>query len=390
LAAAAEGPSLIGGALESRDTQLMTAALGALGADISPGPGGALAVRPGPARPGGAIDVGLAGTVMRFAPPLAALAPGATRFTGDPAAAARPIRPLLDALERLGATVTRPAEGSLPFTVEGAPTLAGGAVSLDATASSQFLSGLLLAGPRFAQGLDISLEPAHLPSRPHVELTVAAMRAFGARIDTPDDFRWRVEPGGLTGQNIQVEADLTTAAPFLAAALATGGRVRVHGWPTASTQPGALMATYLKAFGADRRWHDGVLEVAGTGPIQGVHVTLEAAGELTPTVAALAALAQSESLLDGIGHLRGHETDRLAALAREINRLGGDATETATGLRVRPRALRGGLVRTYGDHRMAMFGAILGLAVPGVELEDVSVTAKTFPRFPQIWRSLAR
>jgi 3-phosphoshikimate 1-carboxyvinyltransferase len=390
LAALAEGPSLIRRPLESRDTQLMAAALGALGAEISPRPGGALAVKPGPLRPGGSVDVGLAGTVMRFTPPLAALAAGATRFTGDPAAATRPIRPLLDALEKLGATVARPASGSLPFTVEGGQALAGGAVSLDATASSQFLSGLLLAGPRFARGLDVSLAPAHLPSRPHVDLTVAAMRAFGAQIDTPEEFRWTVHPGGLSGQDLEVEADLTNAAPFLAAALVTGGQVRVRGWTADSTQPGALMATYLQAFGADPLWRDGVLAVEGVGPIRGVRLNLEAAGELTPTVAALAALAQGESRLDGIGHLRGHETDRLAALAREINRLGGDAAETATGLRIRPRPLRGGLVRTYGDHRMAMFGAILGLAVPGVELEDASVTAKTFPEFPQVWRSLVR
>jgi 3-phosphoshikimate 1-carboxyvinyltransferase len=327
---------------------------------------------------------------MRFVPAVAALAPGWTRFTGDAAAARRPIEPLLRALEQLGIAVQRTPGATLPFAVLGRRHLPGGSVTLDASASSQFLSALLLAAPRFTQGLAVRLEPARLPSRPHVAMTLAALRAFGASASepSPDNNTWRVASGGLTGRDIGIEPDLTNAAPFLAAAVATGGTVRIEGWPATTTQAGALMLDYLMAFGATPTLTGGTLAVTGTGPIQGVDLDLADAGELAPTVAALAALATSASHLGGIGHLRGHETDRLAALACEINRLGGRAQVVADGLTIRPAPLHGAHLATYGDHRMAMFGAVAGLRVKGVVLEDIGVTTKTFPGFAAAWAGL--
>ncbi|MDR0625796.1 MAG: 3-phosphoshikimate 1-carboxyvinyltransferase, partial [Bifidobacteriaceae bacterium] len=295
----------------------------------------------------------------------------------------------------------RPKDGqSLPFSVFGTGAVKGGSVSLDSSLSSQFLSALLLAAPRFQTGLTVRLTPATLPSRPHVDMTVGALRRFGATVRLEGHSAWRVEPGGLNGQDLTIEPDLSNAAPFLAAALVAGGSVRVPGWPATSDQPGGLLRDYLAAFGASVSYEEaapspppasgtGQLTVkAEPGQIKGVDLDLSRAGELAPTLAALAALAVGPSRLGGIGHLKGHETDRLRALTSEINRLGGRARETADGLEIEPAPLHGALVRTYGDHRMATFGALIGLAVPGVSVEDVGVTAKTLPTFPQLWREM--
>jgi 3-phosphoshikimate 1-carboxyvinyltransferase len=395
LAALAKGPSQLDGVLRARDSQLMENALAQLGAKISHPAHDAVRVVPASGRPGPglgsvALDVGLAGTVMRFVPPLAALARGEFRFIGDREAARRPISPLLFALETLGARLVRSRRGrSLPFTVNGQGSLRGGAVRLDSSASSQFLSALLLSAPRFAGGLQVELTPRRLPSRPHVNMSLRALTAFGARARQTGEWTWRVEPGGLTGRDLRVEPDLSNAGPFLAAALIAGGSVRVPGWPQSTEQPGDYLRGYLNAFGAAVDWDLGGLRVtAQAGSIRGVDLDLGPAGELTPTLAALAALADSPSRLRGIGHLRGHETDRLAALTAELNRLGGDARELDDGLEIRPRPLHGGLVRTYGDHRMATFGALIGLAVPGVQVEDISATAKTLPGFADLWRGM--
>ncbi|MDR2378492.1 MAG: 3-phosphoshikimate 1-carboxyvinyltransferase [Bifidobacteriaceae bacterium] len=346
--------------------------------------------------PGAAIDVGLAGTVMRFLAPAAALATGRFSFGGDPAAAGRPIRPLLRALADLGVEVVWPPAGrSLPFAVHGRGGVAGGSVRLDASASSQFLSALLASAPRFDRGLRVELDPPELPSRPHVELTVTALTRFGARAEQTGEWSWRVQPGGLAGQDLAVEPDLSNAAPFLAAALVAGGQVRVPDWPRRTDQAGDRLREYLAAYGAEVAWSpgptadQGVLSVSAPGgTISGVELDLSPAGELTPTLAALAALAESPSRLVGIGHLRGHETNRLAALTCEINRLGGDARELADGIEIHPAPLRGGLARTYGDHRMAAFAALIGLATPGVLVEDVGVTAKTLPGFAALWQAM--
>ncbi|MFC8600417.1 3-phosphoshikimate 1-carboxyvinyltransferase, partial [Isoptericola sp. NPDC057191] len=273
----------------------------------------------------------------------------------------------------------------LPFTVHGTGRVAGGAVDVDASASSQFVSALLLAGARFERGLTLRHIGTTLPSVPHIAMTVATLRDAGVEVDDSRDGIWQVSPGPVAARDVRVEPDLSNAAPFLAAALVGGGTVRVPGWPTETTQPGGLLPDLFTRLGAEVRRDGDVLAVTGTGAVRGVDLDLRAAGELAPTFAVLAALADSPSRLRGIAHLRGHETDRLAALATEITRLGGRAEETRDGLVITPRPLHGGLFRTYADHRMATSAALLGLAVPGVRVENVATTAKTLPGFDALW-----
>ncbi|WP_029253161.1 3-phosphoshikimate 1-carboxyvinyltransferase [Paraoerskovia marina] len=385
LAALADGPGVLRGALRSRDADLMIAALRALGIEITEGDEpSTLHVRPGRLHGDVSIDCGLAGTVMRFVPPIAALADGAVHLDGDEGARVRPMGPVLDALRGLEVGIDDDGRGLLPFTVAGTGHVTGGSVDVDASGSSQFVSGLLLAGARFDDGLTLRHVGDTLPSRPHIDMTVETLRAAGVAVTVSDD-EWRVEPGPITARDVRVEPDLSNAAPFLAAALVVGGTVRIPGWPTSSTQPGAQLPEILTRMGATTSLEGGVLTVTGTGTVHGIDADLHAVGELAPNIAALAALADSPSRLRGISHLRGHETDRLAALENEINGLGGRCTQTEDGLVVEPAALHGGTFRTYHDHRMATSAAILGLRVPGVEVENVATTAKTLPDFPQMW-----
>ncbi len=387
LAALADGPSTITGALRSRDTDLMIAALRALGTDIA---GDAETLRVTPATlGGGAVDCGLAGTVMRFLPPVAALAVGDVAFDGDAQARVRPLRTILDALRGLGADIDGDA---LPFTVHGKGALRGGPVTIDASGSSQFVSGLLLSAARFDEGLTVHHDGKALPSMPHIEMTVEMLRRADVRVQAPADSRkaqtWVVEPGPVRAVDWDVEPDLSNATPFLAAAAVTGGEVRIPHWPRLTTQPGDVIREILVRMGAEARVFDGVLTVRGPERLAGIDIDLHDVGELTPTVAALAVLADSPSWLRGIAHLRGHETDRLAALATEINRLGGKVTETEDGLEIVPAPLHGGAWHSYADHRMATAGAILGLKVPGVEIEDIGTTAKTLPNFVALWERM--
>jgi 3-phosphoshikimate 1-carboxyvinyltransferase len=400
LAALAESPTHLRRPLHSRDSALMVQALRALGtrvdaagADGRPDPAGTdLLLTPGPLRGGGRVDCGLAGTVMRFVPALAALADGPVALDGDPRARERPMGALLDALRALGVRVDDDGRGALPFTVHGAGAVPGGSVVVDAAASSQFVSALLLPAPAFAAGLEVRPAGA-VPSLPHVEMTVAVLRERGVRVDVETGpggapVAWRVHPGPVRGGVIDVEPDLSNAGPFLAAALVAGGRVRVPGWPAATTQAGDALRDLLARMGAAVELDAEGLTVTGTGRIAGIDADLGDVGELTPTVAALCALADGPSRLRGVAHLRGHETDRLAALATEITRLGGSAVETDDGLVVEPRPLHGATVETYHDHRMATFAAILGLRVPGVAVVDVATTAKTMPDFPAMWTGM--
>ncbi|MET7336248.1 3-phosphoshikimate 1-carboxyvinyltransferase [Nonomuraea sp. NPDC005650] len=391
LAALADGPGVVRRALRSRDADLMASALRALGATLTPADESATAVdwhvTPGPIRGGASIDAGLAGTVMRFVPPVAALADGPVSFDGDPHARKRPMGPILDALRSLGARIDNDA---LPFTISG--PLVGGEVTLDASGSSQFVSGLMLTAARFEKGITIRHVGPPVPSQPHIEMTVEMLRAAGVTVDDSESDVWRVEPGPIAARDMTVEPDLSNAAPFLAAALVTGGTVTIPTWPAHTTQPGDALRGLLTAMGATvARSPDGAdLVVTGrpTGEITGIDADLHEVGELTPTIAALAALATTPSRIRGIAHLRGHETDRLAALATEINRLGGDAEETADGLIIRPRALHGGTFHSYDDHRMATAGAVIGLRVPDVEVENIATTAKTLPEFVQMWAGM--
>lgn len=393
LAAIAEAPGLLRGALASRDTTLMADALEALGARIDRR-GTDWSVEPirlGRRAPFGAgpieIECGLAGTVMRFVPPVAALLGRPVRFDGDPEARVRPMGPVLQALRDLGATVDDGPDGrgTLPFTVDGHGGLRGGLVDVDASASSQFVSGLLLAAPRFAQGLVLRHTGPTLPSLPHIAMTVDVLRSAGVDVDDSRPHIWEVTRGAVAGRDVRVEPDLSNAAPFLAAALVAGGTVRVPGWPERTTQPGALLPDLLTRMGGRVEHSGDVLAASGTGVIHGIDVDLHEASELAPTIAALATLAHGPSRLRGIAHMRGHETDRLAALATEITRLGGQAEQTHDGLVITPRTMHGGVWQTYRDHRMATAGALVGLRVSGLRIVDVDTTAKTLPGFTGMW-----
>ncbi|MET8389244.1 3-phosphoshikimate 1-carboxyvinyltransferase [Streptosporangium canum] len=387
LAALADGPGTVRLALRSRDADLMADALRALGATMTPSNEGASsvdwAITPGPVTGGARIDVGLAGTVMRFVPPMAALSDGEVFFDGDPHARKRPMGTILAALRALGAEVDNDA---LPFTVRG--PLTGGEVTLDASGSSQFLSGLLLTAARFDKGLTVRHTGPPIPSQPHIRMTVQMLREFGVRVDDSEPDVWRVEPGPIRARDFTVEPDLSNAAPFLCAAMVTGGTVTVPGWPSETTQPGDQLRRLLAGMGASVEHVPGGLRVTGTGRVGGIEADLRDVAELTPTIAALAALADSPSRISGVAHIRGHETDRLAALAAEINGLGGDVSETADGLEIRPRPLTGGVFHTYDDHRMATAGAVIGLAVPGVQVENIATTGKTLPEFASMWADM--
>ncbi|GAA3442044.1 3-phosphoshikimate 1-carboxyvinyltransferase [Planomonospora venezuelensis] len=384
LAALADGPGTVRLALRSRDSDLMADALRALGAAMaSSGESGSSldwAITPGPVTAGARIDVGLAGTVMRFVPPMAALADGEVSFDGDPHARKRPMGTILAALRALGAEVTGDA---LPFTVRG--PLTGGEVTLDASGSSQFLSGLLLTAARFPKGVTVRHDGPPIPSQPHIRMTVQMLREYGVQVDDSEPDVWRVAPGPILARDFTVEPDLSNAAPFLSAAMVTGGTVVIPGWPEETTQPGDQLRQLLADMGASVERTPEGLAVTGTGRICGIEADLRDVAELTPTIAALAALADSPSRISGVAHIRGHETDRLAALVAEINNLGGDANETSDGLEIRPRPLTGGVFRSYADHRMATAGAVIGLAVPGVQVEDIATTGKTLPEFASMW-----
>jgi len=387
LAALASGPSVISGGLEARDTQLMRDALRTLGVDIVENNDQWQITPPQAFVAGGTIDCGLAGTVMRFVPPIAALADGTVRFDGDKQAYARPMAPLLGALKLLGAKVDGNGY-SLPFNLTGNPQLPGGEVTVNASASSQFLSGLLIAGARYADGIDIQHIGNEIPSRPHVQMTLAMLRARGVDIDDTTPDRWVVSPGAIQPLDVAIEPDLSNAAPFLAAAAITGGTVTVPNWPSNTIQPGDAIREILQRFGANVTLEGGSLRMHGTDHLRGVDLDLSDAAELTPVVAAVAALADGTSHLRGIAHIRGHETDRLAALETELDRLGSHVSQTEYGLTIHPRLLGGDLWHTYADHRMAQAGALLGLVVPEIVLDDIGCTGKTMPEFEHLWTTM--
>ncbi|MFE1575753.1 3-phosphoshikimate 1-carboxyvinyltransferase [Streptomyces fradiae] len=405
LAALASEPGWLRRPLRSRDTLLMAEALRALGVGIEEtvsssstaagapdGRGEAWRVIPAGLHGPASVDVGNAGTVMRFLPPVATLADGPVHFDGDARSHERPLHGVIDALRALGARIDDGGRGALPMTVHGGGALDGGKVDIDASSSSQFVSALLLSAPRFNQGVEVRHTGPRLPSMPHIRMTVDMLRAVGAQVDEPETGGepnvWRVSPSALLGRDLVIEPDLSNAQPFLAAALVTGGRVTIPDWPARTTQPGDALREIFTEMGGSCELTEAGLTFTGSGRIHGIDVDLGEVGELTPGIAAVAALADSPSTLRGVAHLRLHETDRLAALTREINGLGGDVTETEDGLRIRPRPLRGGVFHTYHDHRMATAGALIGLAVDGVRVENVATTAKTLPDFPQMWTEM--
>ena len=383
LSALADSPTVLTGALVSRDSSLMIDALRALGAQID-----SWTVHPATLDQDAKIDCGLAGTVMRFVPPIAAINRGRALFDGDEGARRRPMQTTIDSLRALGAVVEN-ENGALPFTVVGDSELAGGEITIDASASSQFVSGLLLVGAKLKRGITVRHEGEHLPSLPHIEMTLECLRQRGVAVSQPTPTSWRVEPGPIAGGRKAIEPDLSNAGPFLAAAMVAGGSVTIPGWPSTTTQVGNEFDGILQRMGATISRDSNTLTISGNGTIRGVDIDLSIGGELAPVIAGLAVLAETPSRLRGIAHLRGHETDRLAALANEINRIGGKASETEDGLIIEPSGnLHGGLWHTYEDHRMATTGAIIGLRVPGIVIENIGTTAKTMPNFAEMWQEM--
>ena len=405
LAALAPAPTVVTGPLRARDTALMAAALTSLGAtvDVAPADSGAASswrVTPGWTPAAARVDVGNAGTVMRFVPPVATLASVPVEFHGDPRASQRPVGAIIAGLREIGAVIDDGGRGAIPFTLHGAGSLPGGVVTLDASASSQLVSGLLLAAPRYDKGLEVRHRGPRAPSAPHIAMTVQMLRDAGAVVETgaqhpggsgdsagPDT--WFVHPGGLGSHPIAVEPDLVNSAPFLAAALITGGSVTILDWPAVTTQPASHIIAALRAMGAHCELGPGGLTVTGTGTVHGITADLADCSEISMVLGALAALADSPSMLTGIGHQRLQETDRLGALATEINALGGEVTELPDGWQIRPRPLRARRpFATYEDHRLVMAAAVLGLAVPGLQVENAATVGKTFPDFPGMWAAL--
>jgi 3-phosphoshikimate 1-carboxyvinyltransferase len=411
LAALASAPTVISNPLRARDTLLMAAALRSLGSAVDEtrgdgGPGGEPAAwRVAPGRPDGGtvIDVGNAGTVLRFVPPAAALGRADVEFRGDERAASRPVGPLLAALRELGAVIDDGGRGGVPFIVRGRGGIGGGTVTLDASGSSQLVSGLLLAAPRYDKGAEVCHQGPPVPSAPHIAMTVQMLEDAGAEVESGirgrgeigpghgvPDF-WRVRPGELRPSAVAVEPDLSNAAPFLAAALVTGGCITIAGWPGRTVQPAGQILETLTRMGASCSPTADGMQVTGTGAIRGITADLRDISELVPVLAVLAALADSPSVFTGIGHMRTHESDRLAALAAEIGGLGGDVAELPDGLEIRPRPLRadGAVFASHDDHRLVMAAAVLGLALPGgLRIGNAATVGKTFPAFTTMWSGM--
>lgn len=388
LSALASEPSVIIGGLDARDTQLMRDALRALGVAITEDGDRWRVEPPKELTAAGWIDCGLAGTVMRFVPPLAALADGPTEFDGDAAARTRPMAGLLLGLEAAGAGLEDGPDG-LPFTINGRTDLPGGQVTIDSRASSQFVSGLLLAGARMAGGLDLRHEAdGSVPSKPNIDMTVQMLRDRGVQIDDSEPDHWVVSPGPIRGGEFVIEPDLANAAPFLAAAALTGGSVTVPHWPTQSHQPGAAITDLLALIGAEVHQDGDRLTVTGTDTIEAIDLDLHDASELTPVIAVLAAFADHTSHLHGVAHIRGHETDRLAALEEDLNGVGAKVEQTEDGLTIHPKLLRSNRWLTYADHRMVTAGALLGLMIDDIVLDDVDCVSKTMPDFVRRWTTM--
>ncbi len=399
LAAISQTPSRLRRPLSSRDTDLMVKGLQSLGCkieEVKTNEGFDYVITPGKLIGPTQIDVGNAGTVMRFLPPIAALANGLIHFDGDARSHERPLGPVIAALEQLGISIEHGNKYRLPLTINGSGKIAGGVIEIDASASSQFVSALLLLGPATENGITIKHIGQSLPSQPHIDMTIQMLRQFGGEVEVIANTTWIVKPAKLMGQDLIIEPDLSNAAPFMAAAMICGGSVTIKDWPKETTQPGDQLREIFTKMGALISPTGDGLKITGSEKIKGVDIDLHDVGELTPSIAAVAALAATPSTLRNIGHLRLHETDRLTALATEINKLGGEVIESPTDLIINPQPMSTNLgpdnhsylFNSYADHRMATAGAIIGLAVKGVVVENIETTKKTLPDFPGLWHQM--
>ena len=386
LAALCDSPSVLRRPLHSRDSALMIAGLKAIGVGIEAAANGDLTITPAPLFGPASVDVGNAGTVMRFLPPVAAMAKGIIHFDGDARSHERPLGPVIKALEALGVSIEHGGRYSLPMTINANGQLRGGTVEVDATLSSQFISALLLVAPATKEGVTVKHVGTSLPSLPHIEMTIAMLREKGVEVVVGDN-EWTVKPAIMHGADSVIEPDLSNAAPFMGAAMISGGTVVIRDWPRSTTQPGDDLRDIFTQMGAHVEFQGDDLAITG-GAIHGIDIDLHDVGELTPSIAALCVFADSPSYLRGIAHLRTHETDRLAALATEINNLGGEVIEEPSALRIIPKPLHVGTFHTYDDHRLATAGAMIGLRIDGIDVENIETTRKTLPDFPGAWAEL--
>jgi 3-phosphoshikimate 1-carboxyvinyltransferase len=384
IAALAEGTSVIRQALVGEDTDRMLDSLRRLGVDLAVSDGGTtVTVRgagPVPRWPTAVLDAGLAGTVARFLTPVAALGDRPVTIDGTPRMRERPMGDVITAVRALGGRVVeRGRPGHLPVEVTG--PVRGGKVSLAGNASSQFLSGLLLAAPALPDGLEVELTTP-LVSEPYVAMTISAMAFFGVEVTADGNRRFVVEPGQrYQAAALTVEPDASAASYFFAAAAITGSRLSVRGVHRRSLQGDVRFADLLGAMGAAVDDTPTGLTVAGTGVLHGLAVDMADCSDVVQSLAVVAPFADGPTEVSGVGFIRAKETDRIGATIEQLRRCNIDASPTADGLVVRPSIPHGAVVDPVGDHRMAMSFAVLGLAVPGIQIASPEVTAKTFPAF---------
>jgi 3-phosphoshikimate 1-carboxyvinyltransferase len=388
LAALGDTKSVISKALIARDTELMLLALEKLGCEIVRTESSVSITPMKRVHQNISIDVGLAGTVMRFVPPVAALSAGTTHFDGDVRARNRPMKNLITALKKLQISVDDQGLGKLPFSITGDGNVEGGEIEIDASESSQFVSALLLAGAKFRNGLTVKNIGAKLPSLPHIEMTIDMLEQVGVVVNKSDKNTWTIKHCEIKSKDWIIEPDLSNAGAFLAAAMVTKGEITIFDWPSKTTQAGNSWIEILTKMGATVLVDKIGLNLKQNTDIKGIDFDLSDVGELTPVLVAISLFANSESKFTGIAHLRGHETDRLAALVENIKTIGGQARETEDGLIITPTKLHAGRWKSFEDHRMATAGAVIGLLVPGIEVDDISTTSKTLPEFEKMWTSL--
>ncbi len=388
-AALATGTSELTGVLRADDTAAMIDGLRQLGATIEAegdcativGSAGRVATS------ATTIDARLSGTTSRFLMAVAALGSGPTVIDGASPLRARPMADGINAIRAAGVGIDDTG-GSLPITIAGSREW-GPDVRIDAGASSQFLSGLLMVGPVLDHGLSVVVG-GELQSRPYVEMTIAVMRAFGATVTATSASAWRIEPGGYRATNFAVEPDASAASYFFAAAAVCGGWVRVDGLGSDSLQGDVGFVDVLESMGAEVVRTPTSIEVRGSGSLSGIEVDLGNISDTAPTLAAIAPFADGPTVATGIDFIRAKETDRIGSVVTELRRLGVDADELLDGWIVRPSTVSPAVVETYHDHRMAMSFTVAGLRAGGIEIADPAVVNKTFPRFFEVIEELRR
>jgi len=388
LAALGNRTSVITNALFARDTNLMLDALEKLGCKILKKSNSVEISPMNKSHNEISIDVGLAGTVMRFVPPLAALAVGTTHFDGDERARNRPMKTLIESLKSLNVNVIDKNGGKLPFSIISEGEIIGGELEIDASESSQFISALMLVGAKFKNGLTIKHVGKNLPSLPHIQMTIEMLKEVGVQTNQLNQSTWRIKNQVIQSKDWHIEPDLSNAGPFLAAAMLTNGEIKINDWPLHTTQAGNSWIEILSLMGAKIELNQNQLILKSDSKIKGINYNLKDVGELTPVLVAISLFANSKSEFSGISHLRGHETDRLAALVENITAIGGDAKETEDGLIINPKNLHGGIWKSFDDHRMATAGAVIGLRVKDIYVDDIATTSKTLPNFEKMWNEM--